>query len=66
QHECDYNLSEVESIAEILAYCPALINYQSNGEYIRYQHDVQLFLLTGTFNVQCEYRLVNNGAKKPH
>uniref|UniRef100_A0A915IIY0 Uncharacterized protein n=1 Tax=Romanomermis culicivorax TaxID=13658 RepID=A0A915IIY0_ROMCU len=27
----------------------------------RYQHDVQLFLLTGTFNAQCEYRFVNNG-----
>uniref|UniRef100_A0A915HGA7 AraC family transcriptional regulator n=1 Tax=Romanomermis culicivorax TaxID=13658 RepID=A0A915HGA7_ROMCU len=27
----------------------------------RYQHDVQLFLLTGTFNVQCEFRFVNNG-----
>uniref|UniRef100_A0A915I8A8 Uncharacterized protein n=1 Tax=Romanomermis culicivorax TaxID=13658 RepID=A0A915I8A8_ROMCU len=30
----------------------------------RYEHDVQLFLLAGTFNNQCKYRFVNNEAKK--
>uniref|UniRef100_A0A915KHE9 Uncharacterized protein n=1 Tax=Romanomermis culicivorax TaxID=13658 RepID=A0A915KHE9_ROMCU len=38
---------------------PEILGWQK-----RYQQHVQLFLLTGTYNVQCEYRFVNNGAKK--
>uniref|UniRef100_A0A915K762 Bridge-like lipid transfer protein family member 1 N-terminal domain-containing protein n=1 Tax=Romanomermis culicivorax TaxID=13658 RepID=A0A915K762_ROMCU len=38
--------------------------FVEEGLNLGYQHGVQLFILTGTFNVQCKYRFVNNGAKK--